>query len=253
MSSNLRHGVSEGKRSERQIAHAIQMDTIARLSSSIAHEFASYLSVVVGHAEQALTTGSASECDQHISEIINATARASRVSDKLLALSRPLPANPTCFDASIAITQLIAQIEPIFDKAVTIDLDLPTDPAWIRMDRNEFNQVLLNAARNSSHAISPPGTFRILLSASDGEVTIRIVDSGHGIPGSVIGHVFEPFFTTRDSGEGIGLGLSTAYWSIIDAGGELAMESSPGNGACLTVRLPRVDMRRLDRPSPGPA
>lgn len=238
--SQLHHEISEKEKSRRQLTHAMKMDAIGRLSSSIAHEFGNYLSVISGHAEQALASGSTVESDHHVSAIVDATLRASRLSQKLLAVSRPAALHQSVFDASIAISELMPLIRPIFDKALVIDLELPDEACLVRMDRDEFDLVILNAARNSSQAITGPGTFRIRLSASEDDVRIDIIDDGHGIPADILDNVFEPFFTTKDSGEGTGLGLSTAYRSVADAGGEMVMDSAPGRGTCLTVRLPRV-------------
>jgi signal transduction histidine kinase len=104
--------------------------------------------------------------------------------------------------------------------------------------RSQIDQVLLNILANAAQAITGPGTITIETRREDGWAVVGIRDTGPGIAPDGIGRVFDPFFTTKPVGEGTGLGLSISYEIVKKHGGEIAVESRPGEGATFTVRLP---------------
>jgi signal transduction histidine kinase len=104
--------------------------------------------------------------------------------------------------------------------------------------RSQIDQVLLNVLANAAQAITGPGTITIETRREDGRAVVAIRDTGPGIAPDVIGRIFDPFFTTKPVGEGTGLGLSISYEIVKKHGGDVAVESRPGEGATFTVRLP---------------
>jgi two-component system NtrC family sensor kinase len=104
--------------------------------------------------------------------------------------------------------------------------------------RSQIDQVLLNVLANAAQAITGPGTIAIETRRENGFAVVAIRDTGPGIAPEAIGRVFDPFFTTKPVGEGTGLGLSISYEIVKKHGGQIDVESRPGNGATFTVRLP---------------
>jgi signal transduction histidine kinase len=102
----------------------------------------------------------------------------------------------------------------------------------------ELKQVFVNLIVNAGHAVGARGTIQIRSQRDGDDVVIHVIDDGEGIPGDIIDRVFDPFFTTKRVGEGTGLGLGIAYQITKSHGGEINVESVPGEGSHFRVRLP---------------
>jgi two-component system NtrC family sensor kinase len=108
----------------------------------------------------------------------------------------------------------------------------------IRGDRNQLEQVFVNLSLNACEAMPNGGTLLVSTSREDGDVVVRVTDTGCGIKVDHLDQIFEPFFTTKPVGKGTGLGLSVSYGIVQQHGGTLEVESEEGKGTTFTVRLP---------------
>ena len=108
----------------------------------------------------------------------------------------------------------------------------------IRCYAQRLNQVFLNILLNAVQAIEVHGVITIATRREGDTVSIRIADTGMGIPPEILGRIFEPFFTTKEAGKGTGLGLSVSYDIVKSHGGEIRVESTPGTGTAFTIILP---------------
>jgi signal transduction histidine kinase len=118
-----------------------------------------------------------------------------------------------------------------------VEIAVPEELAvWI--DPLQFDQVLAQILRNARQAISPEGRVRLRGWEDGGQVHLRIEDDGGGIAPEHLRRVFEPFFTTRGVGQGVGLGLTAAWGIVTRFGGQIEVESEPGRGAAFTIRMP---------------
>lgn len=106
----------------------------------------------------------------------------------------------------------------------------------------QLNQVFMNVLSNAAHAIESQGTISIRTQALDDSITVRITDTGSGIPAESLAEIFNPFFTTKPVGSGTGLGLSISYGIIEEHGGTITVESTVGEGSSFTITLPRTDL-----------
>jgi two-component system NtrC family sensor kinase len=108
------------------------------------------------------------------------------------------------------------------------------------LDEKKIKQVLMNLIMNAKHAIGKKGTLRVStgLKPSEGQVVVKIADTGHGIEKKNLARIFDPFFTTKPTGEGTGLGLSVSYGIIKNHGGDILVESEVGRGSTFTIVLP---------------
>jgi two-component system NtrC family sensor kinase len=120
---------------------------------------------------------------------------------------------------------------------VVVELKYGDLPA-VECVRSQIDQVLLNILANAAQAIEGRGTITIETRREDGWAVVAVRDTGSGIAPDVIGRIFDPFFTTKPVGEGSGLGLSISYEIVKKHGGEIGVESRPGEGSTFTVRLP---------------
>jgi signal transduction histidine kinase len=112
--------------------------------------------------------------------------------------------------------------------------EIPT----VRCAPRELMQVFLNLFSNAAQAVGGAGTIRVATHADGEHVTVRVEDDGQGIAPDAIDRIFDPFFTTKPVGEGIGLGLSISRRIVLGHGGDLSVESGPGQGTCFRIRLP---------------
>jgi signal transduction histidine kinase len=128
-----------------------------------------------------------------------------------------------------------ANIDVVFD----LDAELPT----VLVDPKYLKQALLNVIKNAMQAIGSGGEIRIVTEESpDGDVLIRIMDNGEGIPEAIMGKIFEPYFTTRRSGTG--LGLVIVYKIIKELGGEIKVKSKEGEGTVFSIKLPVYEKKK---------
>src|SRR4030095_15234117 len=121
---------------------------------------------------------------------------------------------------------------------ISVVTRLADDLNAVRADRSKMEQVLLNLVMNARAAIPHGGVLSIETVNADAAVVLSVTDEGHGMEPEVVQRAFEPFFTTRPKGQGTGLGLATAYGAVTDAGGSIDIESAPGAGTTVRIRLP---------------
>ena len=104
----------------------------------------------------------------------------------------------------------------------------------------QLKQMFVNLIQNATHAIGPDGRISVSTEERDNHISITISDNGVGIPADVVQNIFNPFFTTREVGSGVGLGLSIAYRVIEGHNGNVDVQSEPGQGTTFTIRLPII-------------
>jgi two-component system NtrC family sensor kinase len=144
-------------------------------------------------------------------------------------------------DVNQTINQTVDLLEN-FARSNNIDLqtDLAEQLPIIAGDQAQLQQVILNLVNNAIDAIGKDGTVSVKSSADKSEIRITITDTGPGIPESMQKKVFDPFYTTKSTGKGTGLGLWISYSIIEKMGGKLALQSKEGQGASFTITLPIV-------------
>jgi signal transduction histidine kinase len=168
--------------------------------------------------------------------------RLDRRISHLLSFSRPAPYHPMPERLDRLVEGLLpAFAEPLRERGVELQLDLPRDLPEVRVDPMQMEQALLELVSNALDAMPRGGRLRLAAlagngAAAPGEVVVEVADTGGGIPAHVLPSVCEPFFTTRQ--EGTGLGLAIAKRFVEQNGGRLEIDSVPGSGTTVRVRLP---------------
>jgi len=236
-----------------QLRHADRLRTVGQLTSGIAHELGTPLNVVMARAKM-IAGGevAAAEAKDSAQIIVNQSIRITKIIRQLLDFARPpLPAR-----AKVDLTQIvrltIGLLEPTARKSrVVLTSADNSPPSFVQADADQIQQVLSNLILNAIQAMSKGGTVTISLDhlrarppddpgGTEREFAAIVVrDQGVGIAGADLQRVFEPFYTTKDIGEGTGLGLSVALGMIKEHSGWIGVESEPSRGACFTVYLPR--------------
>ena len=238
---------------QEQLHQAQKMDAIGRLAGGVAHDFNNLLTAIVGNAEllrDQLDPKSAAALD--LAEIEKAAQRAAGLTSQLLAFSRRQVLQPKVMDLDAVIAGVQRMLQRLIGEDVRLVFTLCGD-TWVRADRSQMEQVLVNLVVNARDAMPTGGAITVTTEvhelaevqaqrvgvAPGAWVVLTVTDTGHGMDEATQARVFEPFFTTRK--EGTGLGLSTVYGVIRQSGGLIAVESEPGQGTTFTVHLPLVD------------
>jgi PAS domain S-box-containing protein len=249
--------ITERRQLEEQLRQAQKMEAVGRLAGGVAHDFNNLLTAIRGHTHLVRQVTAADDAVQEDLEVIaSAVDRATALTSQLLAFSRRQVLQPT----TVNLNETVAETERMLRRTIGAHIELVTelDPALgaIRADPCQLSQVVLNLAVNARDAMPDGG--RLLLRTSQLEtgegagiapgapmsgpwVRLEVADTGCGMDEETRARVFEPFFTTKGPGEGTGLGLSTVYGIVQQAGGWIRFHSEPGRGTTFVVGLPCTD------------
>jgi two-component system cell cycle sensor histidine kinase/response regulator CckA len=259
----ITHFVSNGRdlterlRVEAQLLQSQKMDAVGRLAGGIAHDFNNLLTIITSYSELALDTvvpGSSTEARLH--EILSAAHRAAGLTRQLLAFSRKQPQALRVAELNPVISGIVKSLHRLIGE----DIDLVFVPGKglgrIRLDPVQIEQILMNLAANSRDAMLQGGRCTIETSNVeldeqyvDGKkaviptgryAVLSVTDTGSGIPADLLSHVFEPFYTTKSSGKGTGLGLATVYGIVKQNHGFVWVYSEPGMGTTFKIYFPCV-------------
>jgi PAS domain S-box-containing protein len=244
----------ELERANERLTRTQKMETIGQITGGVAHDFNNLLMVMSGHVELLQARlGADARAARSLDAIGTAARRGQELTRRLLVFSRRQRLNP----APIALNSRVAQLQPLLvsslGPAIALDLDCPTDLWTIEVDAGELESALLNMAVNARDAMPNGGRFSIAarnvsLSADGGDdgslpgefVEIAVCDSGFGIPSDILVKVTEPYFTTKDTNQGTGLGLSQVDGFVQQSGGRMQIESRLGEGTTIRIWLPSV-------------
>jgi PAS domain S-box-containing protein len=251
------HDVTHQRRLEQQFQHVQKMEAIGRLAGGIAHDFNNILAVISSYAS--VVVQGMGEDDPHVGdlrEILAASQRAASLTGQLLAFSRRRMAQPRVLDLNEVVASVDKMLRRVIGEDVGLQTTLATELGLVKADAGQIEQVLLNLAVNARDAMPQGGTLTIQTRNigqgdapppphSDGAggpyVALVVSDTGIGMDVETQRHLFEPFFTTKEVGRGTGLGLSTVYGIIQQAGGHILVHSEIGRGTRFEILLPRVD------------
>ena len=265
---------TELKTLEAQFVQSQKMQAIGQLAGGVAHDFNNLLTAISGHCDLLRLRRDPSDPDWADLEQINQNAnRAASLVGQLLAFSRKQNLQPQMLDLRESLSDLTHLLNRLVGEQVTLLLDHDPDLKLIRADKRQLEQVLMNLVVNARDAMPTGGTIEISTrnmvlreplerdraAVPLGEwVVVRVTDEGVGIPADKLPKIFEPFFTTKRTGEGTGLGLSTAYGIVKQTGGFIFADSVVGSGTTFTLFFPAHEASERPVPaaepaSPGPA
>ncbi len=257
---------TERRRIEEQLRESQKLEAVGRLAGGVAHNFNNQLTAILGSSEMLLeeSVGEA-PVRQEATEIRDAARRAASLTRQLLTFSRRQLVRPRLLDLSALVAGMEEGLRRMVGPAVAIETRAAPVPAHVHADPAQLQQVIEILVANGCDAM--PGGGRITVETShlhlaDPElgarlglgggryVRLTVADTGAGMSPEVQAHLFEPFFTTKSVGKGIGLGLSTVYGVVKQAGGEVRVRSAPGQGTAFDVYLPAASSREEPRRVP---
>lgn len=242
--------MQEKERQRDQLVHAQKMESVGRLASGVAHDFNHLLTLMLGHAARGRASDNLADAHEALLDVQSAARRAAAVSRRLLDFSRMEDARPEIFDPAMAIEEMRPMLRQSFSAGTAVELDLQPSPGLVRFDRAQLELILLTLAANAGHAMPSGGRFGIALRRDGaGMLEIAASDTGHGMDATVRERALEPFFTTKPSGQGTGLGLAVAANLVQAAGGSIVLDSAPGQGTTVRITLPLSARNLHDGPT----
>ena len=276
----ITHFISNGRdlterlRLEAQLLQAQKMDAVGRLAGGVAHDFNNLLTIITSYSELALdSVPRDSDLEAKVQEILLAARRAAELTRQLLAFSRKQPQALRV----VELNPVVAGIAKTLPRLIGEDIEFSFVPGGsvgcVRADPMQIEQILMNLAANARDAMPRGGHLRIeTTSARLDEAYIQdkpakippgdyalitVSDNGAGIPQEDLPHIFEPFYTTKPSGKGTGLGLATVYGIVKQNKGFIWVYSEPDSGTVFKIYLPsavgRNQVARGGLPEPMPA
>lgn len=232
---------------ENELVQAAKLAALGQMSAGIAHEINQPLAAIRTYADNAavlLERGKAAMVRDNLLEIAGLTDRMAAITRHLKGFARRASGKQSAVDVAAAVPQALALLEAKLRRDdVTIALDLPDEPVWVNGEDVRLQQVLVNLFTNAGDAMRgcAERTLHIGLSVEAACAVLTVRDTGRGIAADDLARLFVPFFTTKEAGEGLGLGLSISHGIVRDFGGTVTACNHAQGGACFTLRLKRTE------------
>jgi len=237
-----RQATDDRARLQDQLRHADRLATIGQLAAGVAHELNEPLGSILGFAQLAAKTPDLpDQAAQDLTRIAAAALHSREIVRKLSLFARQAPARREPMDLSRVVKEGLFLLEARCRKEdIDLTLHLSEDLPVIVGDSGQMTQVLMNLVVNAIQSMPQGGDLGITTSSDVDQtcVSLQVTDSGSGIPPEVVARIFEPFYTTKDVGEGTGLGLSVVHGIVTAHGGTIAVDSVPGQSTCFSVQIP---------------
>jgi len=246
--------ITEHRKLEEQLRHAVKMESIGTLAGGIAHDFNNILTAIIGYGEVALLKMSEDDpVRQNIKSMLEGAERAAYLTKGLLTFSRKQVINKSPVDLQAVIKRLEQFLARIIGEDIEFKTTASDGTITVLADAHQLEQVLMNLATNARDAMPRGGAFTVTLErirlderfiathgyGKQGEYgMITAADTGMGMAETVRQRIFEPFFTTKEVGKGTGLGLSIIYAIIKQHEGYINVYSEPGIGTTFRIYLP---------------
>jgi signal transduction histidine kinase len=255
--------IQERERVESTLRQMQRLEAVGQLTSGVAHDFNNLLTVVLGNigfVERGLAAaGVDGRLAQRIGYMRTAAERGAKLTDQLLSFSRRQRLEPRSLDLNESIAGMRDLLQSTMGGSIHIETMLKHGLWCALVDPTQLELAVLNLAINARDAMEVGGTLKVEIEnvtlgpatypeeppAGD-YVSIRVSDSGTGMPEEIRAKVFEPFFTTKEPGKGSGLGLSQVLGFAKQSGGGMRIDSGVGEGTSVYVYLPRAGGERVD-------
>jgi PAS domain S-box-containing protein len=246
-------------RTEEHLAHVQRLEAVGQLTGGVAHDFNNLLTVISGNLQllEAELSGQP-QAREIIDSALRAVDKGSHLTRRLLAFARRQPLRPRAVVPKPLLDELGHMLRRTLGETILVEIDCTAAIPDVYADPNELDTALINLALNARDAMPRGGRLAIdaretTLDDADNPwklppgryVVLTIGDTGTGMPPEVLAHAFEPFYTTKESGKGSGLGLSMAYGFATQSGGSIRLDSRLGYGTRVELVLPAVDPQAI--------
>lgn len=245
--------ITERKQLHDQLSHSQKMEAFGQLAGGVAHDFNNFLTAILGYSDLLVAevegrgTGA-----KYLSEIRGAAGRAASLTKQLLTFSRREPLEPRVLEVNKLIHDLERSMLRLLGENISVMCELMPEKKHIKVDPDQFTQIIINLAVNARDAMPAGGTLVLktkTISANGRSrealppgkyIGISVIDNGMGMTDDTKEHLFEPFFTTKDDRHRSGLGLATCYGIVRQSGGHISIDTELGKGTAVHIYLPEV-------------
>lgn len=252
--------ITEKRRREAQLRRAESLASLTTLAAGVAHEIKNPLGSISIHIQllqRAVRRDGAcvdpefpAMVDRHLGVVTEEVERLNRIVVDFLFAVRPMEMELRETDPAALLREVAEFISPEAEQAgIEIDLSIPDGMPAVLLDRRHMKQAILNLAKNAMAAMHSGGRLGFGLSGGDEAVRIMVSDTGIGMQPDVVARIFEPYFTTKETGTG--LGLTITFKIVREHRGEIAVDSAPGKGSVFTITLPVPQREKRFLPSPA--
>jgi two-component system, sporulation sensor kinase E len=240
--------ITESRRTAQQTIESERLNALRLLAAGVAHEIGNPLNSLHIHLQlmersvQKLHDDEKAELEQSIDVARSEVNRLDSIVTQFLKAVRPSRPQLRPENVNMIVEEAVRFFMPeLQDREIVVEQELRSDLPLLQLDRDQMKQAFYNVIKNSVEAMHRHGTLRIRTDLADTHVIVRFVDSGGGMSAENLSRAFEPYFTTKSSGSGLGLLIVRRI--VREHGGELSIESSQGRGLTVTIRLPFIDRR----------
>jgi two-component system, NtrC family, sensor histidine kinase PilS len=222
---------------ESRMRQADRLATLGRMSANIAHEIRNPLASLTGAIEVLTSPNTAEDARERLSQIVaRESERLNHIIKNFLEYARPAPLSIVTFDVAAAAEEVLLLLEHrASEGSLKVIREFRPSLLW-PVDAQQFRQILWNLCLNAVEAMPEGGELRVAAVVRGDTLEITVTDTGEGIAAGDVSHVFEPFFSTKS--EGTGLGLALVHRVVQEHGGEIDVRSAPGLGTTFTLTLP---------------
>jgi PAS domain S-box-containing protein len=259
--------ITQKRAAEEQLIQAQKMESVGQLTGGIAHDFNNMLTVITGTIEILAEAVQHQPDLAHIAALISEAAdRGSELTANLLAFARKQPLQPAKIDVNALVNEVGRLLSPTLGRQIEIETSLGGDAWPALVDPGQLKSALVNLAINARDAMPHGGTLifatsNIRLNGRDAAasgvdhpgdyVVVEVADTGTGIPQAILDKIFDPFFSTKETGRGTGLGLSMVFGFVKQSGGNIEVHSEEGRGTNFRIYLPKADREAVQPQSAG--
>jgi two-component system, sporulation sensor kinase E len=240
--------ITQSRRSAEQTLESERLNALTLLAAGVAHEIGNPLNSLHIHLQlierniRSLNNGSKAELEESVDVARAEIARLDSIVSQFLRAVRPSKPQLQPENINAVIDETVRFFAPeIQDREIVVKQELRSDLPLLQLDRDQMKQAFYNVIKNSFEAMKRHGVLHIRTDRDDTHVVITFTDTGGGMSAENMSRIFEPYFTTKDTGTGLGLLIVRRI--VREHGGELSIASTEGKGLTISIRLPYVDKR----------
>ncbi len=245
--------ITRERETQRQLRLSDRMRALGQLTAGVAHDFNNILAIIQGNAELIPKEATKRARQQSVDAIGTAVSRGSSLVQRLLSFGQVQPLHANVIDLRVFLYELDELLQRTLGEDINVGISLPFGVSEVLADRHQLEDACLNIALNARDAVSPGGRLWIEAKAADPQkvaaisgddvaaenyMCISFRDNGSGIPDGVRDRIFEPFYSTKEVGQGSGLGLSMVYGFAMQSNGLVDVQSVEGEGTTFDLYLP---------------
>ena len=259
--------ITESKEMETRLFQAEKMQAVGTLAGGVAHDFNNILAAILGYTELCkMKIGPKDQLHQNLDQILKAGRRAKDLVSQILTFSHQKDKDQKPIDLDHSLRDALKLIKATLPTSIEMRHNLGKVSGIVVADPSEIYQIMMNLCTNAAHAMQEKGgTIDIKLQRIDvgrhargmlpklepgGYMRLTVVDTGRGMTPSTLQRIFEPYFSTKQQGEGTGLGLSMVHGIVQGLGGLINVDSKPGSGTTFEIYLPRLDAQEQNDTMP---